>query len=484
MREEILSSVIDEFRALAAIPRPSGHEKAVSDYLKERLLSLGGKVEQDKNYNIIADFPASDDCSNAPLTILQAHMDMVCVADSGVKYNPLQDAIKLVIDKEFISADGTSLGGDDGIGIAVILVTISRLRNKSRGAIRILITVDEEMGMTGARELSDKYFKDANYLINCDSEDYNTLTVSSAGGVSLDFFQSIEFSPISSNNIWQIKVTGLKGGHSGDSINKGRGNAIKTLAIILKRILSHSKLEIISINGGEARNAIPREANAIIATDVSEKKLQDIISVELDNFKATYGDYDNDISINIKSIEIANNTQALDAKITNNLIDLLLILHTGVFAVSQISKGFVETSANIGVVEMNDKEIMVRYFPRSSSNERLDEFILTTQALASLTGFNLAVGGKYPGWREMPNGKLANIITKVFYRHNGYHMIVESIHAGLECGWYLAKNPNLDMVSIGVTAFDIHTPQERIKLATIAPEVLLLEETLLEIAKI
>ena len=240
---KLLETVIAEFEALTHIPRPSGHERAVSDYLKKRFTEIGCTVTQDDALNIIAEMPATVGCESAPRTILQGHMDMVCVAEPGVIYDPLRDPIKMQRTEEYLTADGTSLGGDDGIGVAEILTAMQHA--EEHGPLRAIVTVDEEQGMSGARHLSADHLKDARFLINCDSEDYHIMTVGSAGSVNLDFSRTLSRRE-SELPAYRIAVEGLRGGHSGERIGDGRGNAIRTLALALETLAGHGCIAIVA----------------------------------------------------------------------------------------------------------------------------------------------------------------------------------------------------------------------------------------------
>ena len=211
---KILESVLDEFKNLAAIPRPSKHEEKVSNFLRDYLKSYGFEVVQDDSKNIIAEIPASCGKENTPRTILQAHMDMVCVAEVGYKFNPLEDAIKLVRTEDFLTAEGTSLGADDGMGIAEILYIVKNHEKFVHGAIRIIFTVDEEQGMSGAMNLDEKYLADAEFFINCDSENYDEIVAGSAGNIHVEFSRRINYTAPKFSNAYKIKFSGLHGGHS------------------------------------------------------------------------------------------------------------------------------------------------------------------------------------------------------------------------------------------------------------------------------
>ena len=476
---KILETVIAEFEALTHIPRPSGHERAVSDYLKKRFTEIGCTVTQDEALNIIAEMSATKGCEAAPCTILQGHMDMVCVAKPGVTYDPLKDPIKMVRTKESLTADGTSLGGDDGIGVAEILTAMQY--TEAHGALRAIITVDEEQGMTGARYLSADHLKDARFLINCDSEDYHIMTVGSAGSVNLDFSRVLSRRE-SKLPAYRIAVEGLCGGHSGERIGDGRGNAIRTLALALQALEDHRKIEIVSFTGGTARNAIPPTAEAIIRTAIGEREMVNILVAEERRFHALYGAADPAMKFSLSSVENAGRVIGADEQ--HDLIALLTLLRTGVHDMSRLHVDKVETSANLGVISMDESEVHVQFFPRSSVNERLDEIVTMAETLAKRTGFTLTVGAKSPAWREREHSTLVKIMGEVYAAQNGgAAMTVESIHAGLETSWHAAKNPELDMVSIGVTTHGIHTPEERVEIAAIVPEAKLMMETLRRIAE-
>ena len=477
-KSEILESVLDEFKNLAAIPRQSGHEQAVSDFLKKYLTEAGFSVQQDEVYNIIADAPASPGYEKAPLTIIQGHMDMVCVAEEGYSYDPQKDPIKLVRDDKYLSAEGTSLGADDGIGVAEGIYVLKNA--KDHGPLRLIVTVDEERGMTGAVNLEDKYLADASFLINCDSENWDELTVGCAGSVNLDFSRKLKRTAPQGKAAWKISVNGLLGGHSGERIGDGRGNAIRTLALALQALQEKGLVEVADFRGGKARNAIPDSAAAVIVTDLAEEEINEVLFAELGRFNKIYGSVDPKAKFQAVKAELP--AEVLTAGDAKRLLSLLTILHTGVFAMSTVIPGLVETSANLGVVEMKADEVAVQYFPRSAVDQKIDEFRHFAQQIAELTGFTAHIGTQSPGWKENKDSRLAKIMAETFKAQNGQPMKVETIHAGLECGWHFRKNPQLDMVSIGVTTTDIHSPKERLELATVEPQVKLILETLKKIA--
>lgn len=478
--EEIREGVLKEFEKLAAIPRPSGHEKGVSDFLKGYLAELGFSVTQDSVNNIIADVPATKGSEGAPRTVLQGHMDMVCVAAHGVMYRPTTDPIRLKRTAEYLMAEGTSLGADDGIGVAEAIFLAKN--SESHGPLRIIFTVDEERGMEGAINLEAKHLEDVAYLINCDSENYDELTVGSAGSVDLVFHRKLKRAPVTLPRVYALSVKGLKGGHSGERIGDGRGNAIQALASALRALQEKGQVELVEFAGGTARNAIPSTAKAVFATSLPAEEIQAVLKEEESRFLAKYGNAETGIDFGLEERETEKEKDALIAGDAMRLLRLVGILHSGTYAMSTVIPGLVETSANLGVVTMEGDDVEVAFFPRSSVDAKVDDFRRYAKDVADLTGFSLEVGTQSPGWKENKSSQLAKIMTEVFRKQNGKPMKVASIHAGLECGWHLRKNPNLDMVSIGVTTLDIHSPKEHLLLSTIAPQVRLIDEALRRIS--
>ena len=477
---DILEGVLDEFKKLAAIPRANGHEQAVSDFLKKYLTDAGFSVVQDAKNNIIADKPATKGYENAPRTILQGHMDMVAVGEEGYDYDPLKDPIKLVRTDKYLEAEGTSLGADDGIGVAEGIYLMKNA--KDHGPLRLIVTTDEERGMTGAIALDAKHLTDALFLINCDSENYDELTVGSAGGIDLSFERTLRREAPQAGTAYQLDVRGLLGGHSGERIGDGRGNAIRTLALILLALQKQGEVQVADFHGGKAHNAIPNIAQATFVTSLSKEAVEKVLAAEKEKYLAIYGSVDPDIELVLT--ETASPSGVLIAGDTKRLLQLLTVMHSGVYAMSTVIPGLVETSANLGVVKMDEEKVHIEVFPRSAVDGKLDEFALYAREIAELTGFTAIVGTKSPGWKENKDSRLAKIVAETFEEQNGKPMKVETIHAGLECGWHFGKNPKLDMVSIGVTTQDIHSPNEKLVLATVEPQVKLIEETLHKIAKL
>lgn len=478
--EEILEAVLEEFSQLAKIPRPSGHEQAVSNHLKQAFTKLGCKVVQDEAYNIIADLEATPGYEKAPRTILQGHMDMVCVADEGVAYDPENDPIRLVRTAEYLLAEGTSLGSDDGTGVAEILY-LFRHAPEPHGPLRAIVTVDEETGMSGAQRLDAEHLSDADFYINCDSEEEDLLTVGSAGGLDMEYRRPVHWRAADTGKAWRLTVGGLRGGHSGERINDGRGNAIQVMAQLLLDMLDADIVfSAASLEGGTARNAIPASASMIFLTGDSEEKMRRVMATRRQKFLASYGSVDPDMTLTLAPADMPERVMA--AEDVKAAAELILALHSGVYAMSPYLPGLVETSANLGLLRTAKDAIWFTCYPRSSVDAKLEDFQRLGAILGERFGCPARIGTPFPAWPERPESRLSKLVTDVFRDQQKKEMRVAAIHAGLECSFIAKKNPKIDIVSIGVTTLDIHSPRERLVLATVAPQVRLIAETLRRIA--
>lgn len=478
--EEILESVLAEFEKLAEIPRPSGEERAVSAYLRGAFSRIGCTVVQDEVYNVIADLAATPGYEKAPRTILQGHMDMVCVADEGVAYDPKRDPIRLVRTEKYLSAKGTSLGADDGAGVSEILYLFQHAP-EPHGPMRAIITVDEETGMTGARHLAAKYLADAAFCLNCDSEEYDLLTVGSAGGIDIEYRRPLHWQPTGPGAAWKITVGGLKGGHSGERIGDGRGNAIQALARFFLALQQEGiSVEVTALEGGTARNAIPAIASAVFVSTGEESTIRRIVEEQKQRFLSAYGSVDPGIVMQV--VPTQRPVQVMAEEDIEALLALIVVLHSGVYAMSPQLPGLVETSANLGLLRTTADDVWLTYYPRSSVDEKLQWFALTGRFFGEKFGCAARIGEPLPAWQERPASPLAKLATQVFQEQQGREMRVAAIHAGLEVSFLVKKHPAIDVVSVGVTTLDIHSPREKLLLSTVAPQVRLLHEILRRIA--
>ena len=478
-KDIVLEGVLAEFGKLAEIPRMSGHEKAVSDFLMDYLKGLGFQVVQDDVFNIIVDKPATKGMEQAPLTILQSHMDMVCVADEGRPFDPLKDSIRLIRDDEYLRADGTSLGADDGIGVAEIIYILKNC--EKHGPLRAIFTVDEERGMTGAEHLDKKYLADGKFLINCDSENYDELTIGCAGNVTIEFSRSLSFEKPSCGNAYRIEWRGLCGGHSGERIGDGRANAIRLMAQTLTELQKLGRIELSAFKGGKAYNAIPDSAEAVIVTDIGKEAIEDCLARCRETIGSIYGDAETNGVLS--GVETGMPEKVRSRNDCRSSLQLMTMIHSGVYAMSNSVPGLVETSANMGVARIEEGKLKLCLLPRSAVDGKLEEFCDMAVSLGELTGFEVTHTPIIPGWKERSNSRLADIMKQIFESRNHIPMKVGAIHAAVECGWHYSKNPDLDIVSIGVTTMDIHSPRERVLLKTIRPQVELIQDTLAEIGE-
>jgi len=483
-REEILEDVLKEFAKLAAIPRPSKHEEQVSNFLKNFLTECGLQVVQDKFNNIIAEVPASVGKETSPLTILQGHMDMVCVAKDGYKFNPTTDAIKLVRSEKFLEAEGTSLGADDGIGIAAILYLINNLDAFAHGRLRIIFTTDEETGMSGAIGLDKKFFDDASYLINCDSEKFGELVAGSAGSIHMTFWRELHYvrpdTKLGTNVA--IKISGLRGGHSGEEISSGRVNALKVALKIMRTITRVGKVRLSSWSGGRAFNVIPDSSELVLATDLKPVEVQNICAEIEQAIKNVYGATEPNIKIETQVIKRPD--KVLHVKDYDCLTNFVELMHSGVYLMSPENPAQVLASSNLGVVRMDDKIVELKVLPRANADELVKEFIDGFEQAARLCVFENKFSTPTPTWSFNPNSKLLKFAKEIFTEQNGYAPEVKTIHAGLETSYFAKKNPALDIISIGTTNEHIHSPNERLHLDTVAPQVKFIAGLLEKIAEI
>ena len=480
--EKILEGVLAEFKKLAAIPRPSKHETQVSNFLKKFFEERGLAVVQDKFKNIIAEVPASPGKENSPLTILQAHMDMVCVAEEGYAFEPTKDPIKLIRGEKFLEAEGTSLGADNGVGIAEILFLVENAQNFEHGPLRIIFTTDEEQGMGGAMGLDEKFLAGARFLINCDSEKFGELTAGSAGGVYATFWRELHYvrpdTKLFTN--MAIKISGLRGGHSGADISDGRINAIKVAVQIMRAITRRGKIRLASLSGGQAFNVIPDSAEIVIATDLPAEEVQELCADVERRLKDVYAATEPNVKIEAQVIKRPD--KVLHAKDYDCLTNFIAMIHSGVYLLSPENPTQVLASANLGMVRMNDKFVELKVFPRANADALIEEFIDGFDQAAKLCIFESKFSAVMPAWSFNPDNKLLELAEKIFTEQNGYAPEVKTIHASLETSIFAKKNPALDIISIGTTNENIHSPNERLHLETVAPHVRLIAGVLERVA--
>lgn len=474
-REEKTRLVLAEFRALSAIPRPSAAEQAVGDYLQQSLREAGLTVYRDACGNLIAEKEASAGCEDWPTVILQAHMDMVCVSADGVEYDKYTDPIRLVEDGAYLRADGTSLGADDGIGVAVIMV-ILKDTSLVHGPLRAIFTVEEETSMRGASQLDAKWL-DGEYLINCDSEEVDTITVSSAGGMHIDARLRCErIARREGTTVCQVEVGGLLGGHSGVDIHKNRANAILVMADILSQL---DGVRLIRLDGGMVRNAIPASTQAVI--EMMTDKLGEaerFLQAESMRLRSAYP-AESDLAISLTETE--SNELPMTEDCLARLIAFCRQLPNGVRSMHQAIPSLVESSSNVGVAETTDDIVEFRLHPRSSNESDMAWYRQTVGDIAESCAMEADFYGEIPAWPLAEGNRLAELASDIYAKQSGSPMKIEACHAGLECSYFYRKNPNLTLISIGPTVGHVHSPQERIVIDTIAVHLDLITGILAEL---
>lgn len=473
----LIQSVIDEFMPLTCIPHPSGHEQRVSDYLVAWAQKHKLRVEQDAQYNVIIEKPASTGRESAPTVILQAHMDMVCVARNGVPFEPTTDSIKVVNDGTCLSAEGTSLGADDGIGIAIILYLLGN-QHLTHGPLRALFTTSEETNMAGMGHLDARHLA-GNFLINVDGEEAGSLCNSSADATLYSFTRPAVWKPLHDERALTLRVDGLRGGHSGMNIHEGRGNALRLLGFALASLTGQNiPVRIAALQGGIAQNAIPSHAEITLvcpaaSVDIAKKLVQRYFADTHDALRHT------EHGLKLTCTPASLPAKALDSDLSVEVVSFMCLAHSGVYTMSPLMPGHVESSANLGVMELDEQQVRAQIFARSSSNTLSRELAVLYEMLAASTGFSCIVGHHAPGWPVNPDSALTRLASAAYHSVTGQTLRIVPVHAGLECGYCLDKNPRLDVISVGPQVDNVHSPAETLHLNTL-PDVVHMLEILLE----
>ncbi len=453
------------FAEICEIPHPSKKEEQMVKYLLKFGKQHNLETLTDEVGNVVIRKPATPGFENKPWVALQSHIDMVCEKEADSTINFDTDPIIPRIDGEWVKATGTTLGADDGIGVAAQLALLDST-DIEHGPIECLFTVDEETGLTGAFALKPEMLK-SRILLNLDSEDEGEIFIGCAGGkdtVGTRYYTS-EPAPEGMVTV-EITVSGLKGGHSGDDIHRGLGNANKILGRALWELGSEMTTRLVSFDGGNLRNAIARDAVAVVM--IPAAKESDVFKMvgALDMAVAQeYKVTDPDVKIAIKKTEQA--THVIDAKTASKLIDLIYAMPHGVIAWAQDIEGFVETSTNLASVKMNNNTITIATSQRSSVASAKQNVCNMVASAFRLAGFEYKHGDGYPGWTPDPNSAILKITVEQFEKQFGYKPVVRAIHAGLECGLFSEKIQGMDMVSFGPTLRGVHSPAEKLLIPTV-----------------
>lgn len=458
--------IFDFFSQIAAIPRCSGHEKAISDYLVKFAKSRNLEVIQDSALNVIIKKPGTKGYENAPGVIIQGHMDMVCDKNKATVHDFEKDPIKLRVEGDMLYAQGTTLGADNGMAIAYALALLSS-DDIPHPPLEVLITTEEETGMDGAMAVQPENLK-GKYLINIDAEEEGKLFVSCAGGIMIKQSLPIIWEDTKSGLIpFMITIRGLKGGHSGMEIHTGRGNANKLMGRVLNGIMEDIDFYIGELNGGFKANAIPREADALILINAGDENILKNKVNEWDKiFKNELRVADPGVSVNIEKADKVVK-KVFSRGTMKKAIALLVLIPNGVQSMSMDIKGLVESSTNLGVVTTTDDEVIYDSAARSSVSSLKYKIANQCRLLSEFLDVKYTGSSDYPGWEYDPNSKLRDIFVGVYQSlHSGKPQVV-AIHAGLECGLFKEKMPHIDMISFGPNLYDVHTPDEHASISSV-----------------
>lgn len=458
--------VFEQFARINEIPRPSKHEEQMIEYLKEFGKARGLETQVDETGNVLIRKPATTGMENRPTVILQSHMDMVCEKLVDIDFDFEKDAIQTCIDGEWLTAKGTTLGADDGIGCAIELAILDS-DDIEHGPLECVFTRDEETGLTGAEGMKAG-FMTGDMLINLDSEDEGQIFVSCAGGrnTTATFRFEREDAP---SGLFFLKVSlkGLVGGHSGDDINKKRANALKTIARFLYQTQERYGLRLVSYNAGKLHNAIPRDGVAVFGIPTEKKEdVRADWNVFASQVEEEYHVTEKGMQFGMESTD---GGKVLPLEVSTKLIQALQAVDNGVFAMCQDEElaWLVETSNNVASIETRDDEVKIVASQRSNVMSALDNQAATIKAVFQLAGAEVVQGEGYPAWKMNPNSKLTAIAVETYRKLFNKEPKVLGIHAGLECGLFSEKYPNLDMVSFGPTLRGVHSPDERLLIPTV-----------------
>lgn len=459
------SALWENFQSLTQIPRPSKKEAAIIEFVKNFGNNLGLETIVDEVGNVIIRKPATIGFEKKKGVILQSHLDMVPQKNTDKKHDFEKDPIEAYIDGDWVTANDTTLGADNGIGVAAILSVLASDKIQ-HGPIEALLTIDEETGMTGAFELKPNMLN-GEILLNLDSEDEGELYVGCAGGIDTTaVFNYTKMEVPEASTAFAIAITGLKGGHSGLDINLNRGNANKILNKILINGNEHNGLLLADINGGSLRNAIPREAFATVVIPNDQiPQFKELVDEILEYYKQRLSDGD---GLRISIAETAKPGQVIDVETLDNLLNALHFVPNGVVKMSDDFEGVVETSTNLAIVKSSGEEINVALLHRSSSEEAKSELCEKVKAVFEKYKAQVEHSGDYPGWQPNANSPILGAMKKTYNELYGVVPEVKVIHAGLECGILGSKYPNWDMISFGPTIRFPHSPDEKVNIQSVA----------------
>lgn len=456
--------VFEYFSQINKVPRPSKKEEKIIAFLQDFAKTNSLECATDEAGNVLIKKPATPGMEDKPTVVLQSHMDMVCEKSSDRVIDFENDPIETYIDGEWMHAKGTTLGADDGIGVAIEMALLTD-NSVEHGPLECLFTRDEETGLTGAFELKPGFFS-GKYLLNLDSEDEGEIFVGCAGGANTDITLALQKEPLKKSFFpLHISIDKLRGGHSGDDINKHRANAIKTLARFIYMEMQKYDLRLIDLQGGNLHNAIPRQAEAIIAVPFDKKE---DVRVDLNIFASEFeAEYSDEKSVQFFLESCTGVEECIIPSQAQQIINAIMAVHNGVYEMSIDLPGLVETSSNLASVHFIDGELRIVTSQRSSIGSQRIAMSHTVAAPFQMIGATVKTGDGYPGWKPNPDSKVLKVAVETYKQLFGKEPKVKAIHAGLECGLFSEKYPGLDMISFGPTLRGVHSPDEALLIPTV-----------------
>ena len=467
------------FDALTQVPRPSGHLEKVQHMLLEFAARVGVEAFKDAAGNIVMRKPASPGMENRKGIILQAHMDMVPQKSNESTHNFETDPIQTYVDGEWVKAKGTTLGADNGIGVAAIMAVMED-KTLVHGPVEGLITADEETGMFGANDLPEGELN-GDILLNLDSETWGKFVIGSAGGV--DITATLEYKEVETDKddaAVKVVIKGLKGGHSGLEINEGRGNANKLMARFVHEAIAEYGARLATWHGGNMRNAIPFECETVLTLPKENvEALKEAVAEWCALFNNEYRTIEENIQFFVEDVE-APATQVPE-EIQDNLLDAIYGCHNGVLRMIPVFPSVVETSSNLAIIDINGGHAYFKLLARSSRESMRDYIATTLESTFSMAGMKVEMSGEYGGWDPNTDSEILQLLEKNYRELFNEDAIEQVDHAGLECSVILGKYPHLDVVSLGPTMRSPHTTTERCLISTVAPFWELLKKTMAEV---
>ena len=459
------NEILTWFEEISKIPRCSKNEEQICNWLVDWAKKNNFQVKTDKVNNVVIKVPGTAGFENSPIVVIQGHVDMVCEKTPDSDHDFSKDPIKLMIDGEWLTADRTTLGADNGIAVAMALVA-ALSDDVPHPPLELLFTVDEETGLTGATAL-EPGFIDGKILVNVDSEDEGYFTVGCAGGINTNLSIPIEMetAPLGYKLV-KINAGGMKGGHSGIDINKEKANAIKVITRAIQMVKAKVNVRLVEIAGGTAHNAIPRDSEATIAVPADDvEKVNGLLAEAQETLKIEYKNTDPDLFV--KATVTGDAGSVMTAATTDNIIDFIIVIPHGVYAMSTDIPGLVQTSNNLARLRIENGALKVLTSQRSSLVSRLHALTNRIEAVARLAGGEGHSGDGYPPWQPNMDSLLLAKSLDIYKKMFEKEPVVEVIHAGLECGIIGDKYPGMDMISIGPTLRYPHSPDEKIHIGTI-----------------